>query len=100
MFGLGGIFVEMIKDIVSTLAPVSYPEALAMLSGLKAQKLFSGYRNIAPVNKEAFARLIVSFSMLFKNYPDIIEMDINPLIASGDKIYSVDARIITDKKIN
>lgn len=98
--GLGGIFVELVKDIVSTLAPVSYPEALAMLSGLKAQKLFSGYRNMEPVNKEAFARLIASFSMLFKNYPDIVEMDINPLIASGDKIYAVDARIITDKKIN
>jgi acetate---CoA ligase (ADP-forming) len=98
--GLGGIFVELVRDIVSTLAPVSYQEALAILSGLKAQKLFSGYRNMAPVSKEAFARLIVSFSMLFKDYPDIVEMDINPLIASGDGIYSVDARIITDKEIN
>lgn len=95
--GMGGIFIELVKDIASTLAPVSFDEAIHMISELKAQKLFDGYRNLPPVNKEAFAQQIVLFSNLFKTYPDIIEIDINPLIASGDKIYSVDARIITDR---
>ncbi len=95
--GMGGIFVELIRDIASTLAPVSFDEAMHMITELKAQKLFEGYRNLPPVNKEAFATLLVSFSNMFMYYPDIIEIDINPLIASGEKIYTVDARIITDK---
>jgi acetyltransferase len=95
--GVGGIFIELVKDIASTLAPVSFDEAMQLLSELKAKKIFYGYRNLAPVNKEAFAQQIVLFSTLFKKYQDIIEIDINPLIASGDNIFSVDARIITDK---
>jgi acetyltransferase len=95
--GIGGVFIELVKDIASTLAPVSFEEAMELLTKLKAQKLFEGYRNLPPVNKEAFARQVVIFSNIFKKYPDIIEIDINPLIASGENILSVDARIITDE---
>jgi len=94
--GLGGIFIELVKESVSTLAPVSYPEALQLLSTLKAQQIFAGFRNRAAVDKNAFARLLVTFSHIFLKYPDIAEIDLNPLIASGKRIIAVDARIIVD----
>lgn len=92
--GVGGIFIELVKDIASMLAPVNLNEAKNMLSQLKAQKLFKGFRNMPPIDKDRFAHIIVAFSNMFKLYPDIAEIDLNPLIAAGDKIIAVDARII------
>jgi acyl-CoA synthetase (NDP forming) len=93
--GLGGIFVELIGDVSSCLAPVNIDEARKMLSSLKAQKIFKGFRNLPAVDFEAFAQLIVTFSKIFERYPDIDEIDLNPLIANGSTIVAVDARIIT-----
>ena len=95
--GPGGIFVELLNDRVSALAPLTLSEARQLLDGVKTQQLFRGFRNYAPVNKEAFARLLTDFSQLFSRYPDISEIDLNPLIASGDKILVVDARMITER---
>ncbi len=95
--GLGGIFVELLHDRISTLAPVSYEEALYLLNNLKTQQLFSGFRNQAPISKDSFARLLVNFSGIFIQHPEIAEIDLNPLIANGEKITVVDARIITDE---
>lgn len=92
--GVGGIFIELVKDISSMLAPVNLDEAKHMLSQLKAQKLFEGFRNLPAIDKDRFAQVIVAFSNMFKLYPDIAEIDLNPLIACGDKIIAVDARII------
>ncbi|MBN1952473.1 MAG: acetate--CoA ligase family protein, partial [Bacteroidales bacterium] len=94
--GPGGILVELLDDRVSSLAPVKPEEAKAMLMKLKARKLFLGFRNLPPVDIDAFAKLIADFSSLFARYPDIMEIDLNPLIASESRICVVDARIITD----
>ncbi|QQS50320.1 MAG: acetate--CoA ligase family protein [Bacteroidota bacterium] len=92
--GSGGIFLELLRDVVSFLAPVSFDEAYDLLGELKSFKLFEGYRNMPPVNREAFAQVISAFSRMFEKYQDIKEIDLNPLIASGDQIVAVDARII------
>lgn len=94
--GLGGIFVELLQDRVSTLAPVSFEEAQYLLSHLKTQQLFSGFRNQPAVDRDAFARILMNFSHIFSQYPNITEIDLNPLIAKGDKILVVDARIISE----
>ncbi len=92
--GSGGIFLELLRDVVSTLAPVSPNEAFDLLDNLKSFKLFEGFRNMPPVSREAFAQVISAFSEMFKKYPDIKEIDLNPLIANGEQIVAVDARII------
>ncbi len=93
MAGLGGIFVEVLKDVNSALAPVSMEEALWMLDNLKGKKLLEGVRGSAGVDKQQFAKIIVKTGQLVTVAPEIAEMDINPLLASGEKIYAVDARI-------
>lgn len=93
-FGIGGIFVEVIKDIVSTLAPVSNIEAEELIKQLKAQSLLKGYRNQKAINIKLLAQIISRFSKIFEVYPDISEIDLNPLMANGNKIVTVDARII------
>lgn len=94
--GLGGIFIELLNDRVSSLAPLSLSEAEQMLTQLKAQQIFEGFRNLPPVNRKAFAHLLVTFSKLFLRYPDIAEIDLNPLISNGDRMTMVDARIIVE----
>lgn len=92
--GVGGILIELLRDVQARLAPVNMSEAHDMIKSLKAQKLFSGFRNLTPISQTAFAQLICTFSQVFKQYPDIREIDLNPLIANGDNIIAVDARII------
>jgi acyl-CoA synthetase (NDP forming) len=94
--GLGGIFVELLADVASCLAPINFDEARQMLKSLKAQKIFKGFRNLPAVDFNVFAQTIVTFSKIFELYPDIDEIDLNPLIANGKSIVAVDARIITD----
>lgn len=96
--GVGGVFIELVKDISSALAPVNVSEARYLIEQLKAQKLFSGYRNMPAINRDSLAQIIVSFSELFNRYPDIAEIDLNPLIAVGNQIVAVDARIISKEK--
>ncbi|MBN1117321.1 MAG: acetate--CoA ligase family protein [Bacteroidales bacterium] len=96
--GIGGVFVELMKDFVSSLAPVNVEEAKYLLSKLKAKKVFEGFRNMEAVDLDTFAQLFASFSTIFEKYPDITEIDLNPLIAKGDKIIAVDARIIVEAK--
>ncbi len=98
--GLGGIFVELVKDVASTLAPVSEQEALEMIESLKGQALFTGFRNQQPIDKKVFARIVQTFSKLFEKFPDIKEVDINPLKAKGTEMRIVDARMIVDIKNN
>ena len=93
MCGAGGVLIEVLKDYTVALAPVSKSTALAMIQRLKSYPLFKGVRNIPAINEDAFADIIVALSDLVDNYPQIEELDINPLKASGDKIIAVDARI-------
>lgn len=94
--GLGGIFVELVKDVASTLAPVSATEALELIDSLKGKAIFDGFRNQHAVDKMEFANMVHVFSKLFEKYPDIREIDINPLKAQGAKMFIVDARMIVD----
>lgn len=91
--GLGGIFVEVLKDVQSALAPVSQEEALDMISRLKGKKILDGVRGQKGINMKTYAEIITRVSALVMAAPEIAEMDINPLLGSGDKIIAVDARI-------
>ena len=91
--GLGGIFVEVLKDVSAALAPCSVQEALRMIRSLRGYKIIQGIRGQAPVNEAAFAETIVRLSHLCRAAPEIAELDLNPLLAAGDKVVAVDARI-------
>ncbi len=91
--GIGGIFIEVLKDVKSTLTPISLHEAKHMISGLRGKKLLEGVRGMPGINTNLFAEIIVKVSALLTAAPEIIEMDLNPLLGRGDDIVAVDARI-------
>ena len=93
MFGLGGIYVEIMKDVVFNLTPVSSGEAREMLSSIKGKALLEGVRGQKGVDQEKLIEIIQRLSQLLTDLPDIQEMDLNPLMAFEDKVYVVDARI-------
>ena len=95
--GIGGIFVEVFKDVTSGLAPLSREEALSMIRNLKAYPIIKGFRGHPGVNREKFAEIIVRLSSMLRFATEIKEMDINPLMGSGNKIVAVDARITIEK---
>ncbi len=96
MFGLGGIYVEVLKDVVFKIAPVTDVEAREMLSSIKATRLLDGVRGEKGINKEKVIDIIQRISKLVTDFPMITEMDMNPIIAINDKVYVVDARIKID----
>lgn len=91
--GLGGIFIEVLKDVQSTLAPVSPAEATNMIRNLKSYKIIEGIRGQEGVNLPAFVDAIVRLSALCMVAPEITEMDINPLLGNSKGVIAVDARI-------
>jgi len=91
-FGLGGVFVEAFRDISYGLAPVSIEEALSMISNTKAAKLLEGVRGQRPTDLGRLADMIMRASFLATEQP-IVEMDLNPVIASADDCVAADARI-------
>jgi acetyltransferase len=93
MCGMGGIFIEVLKDVSVGLAPICKDEALEMLKSLKCYKMLEGVRGQKGINIDQFADVIVSLSDLVSKYPEITEMDINPLLANENHITAVDARI-------
>jgi len=95
--GLGGIFIEVLKDISATLVPVSKDEATAMIKSLKGYKIFKGIRGKPGVNEEIFSEIILRLSMLVETAPEIIELDLNPLLGLPDRVVAVDARICLNK---
>ena len=95
--GLGGIFVEVLKDVQSGLAPLSYAEAYSMIHSLRGYKILKGTRGQKGINENKFAEIIVRLSTLLRFATEIKEMDINPLLADGDDIVAVDARILVEK---
>ena len=97
MAGMGGIFVEVLKDVSVGLAPITEYEALEMINNLKSSKIFEGIRNQDPINKKLFSEFIIRLSLITTIAPQIFEMDINPLLANKDKIIAVDARIRIEK---
>ncbi len=93
MFGLGGIYVEVLKDVIFKLSPVTELEAEEMLSSIKASKLLDGVRGQSGVNKKSIIEIIQRISQLVNDFPQIKEMDLNPIMAFEDKTIVVDARI-------
>ncbi len=91
--GLGGIFVEVLKDVASGLAPLCKEEALSMIRSLRGYKIIKGTRGRDGVDEEQFAEIITRLSTLLRFATEIKEMDINPLLATKNGIVAVDARI-------
>ena len=94
--GLGGIFVEVLRDVSSGLAPLSYEEAFSMIHSLRGYKILQGTRGQKGINERKYAEIIVRLSTLLRFATEIKEMDINPLLADGDDIIAVDARILIE----
>jgi acetyltransferase len=95
--GLGGIFVEVLGDISSGLAPLTFSEARSMIRSLKSYKIIRGTRGKAGINEPKFAEIIVRLSSLLRFATEIKEIDLNPLIGSTSNITVVDARIRVEK---
>ncbi len=95
--GLGGIFVEIFKDVASGLAPLVTDEALSMIRSLRGYKVFQGARGQKSIDEHQFAEIIVRLSSLLRFATEIKEMDINPLLATDRGIIAVDARIRIEK---
>jgi acetate---CoA ligase (ADP-forming) len=96
--GIGGIFVEVFKDVTSGLAPLTMCEAAAMIKNLRAYRIIKGYRGKNGVKERKFAEIMVRLSTLLRFAVEIKELDINPLLGDGDKLIAVDARIRIEKK--
>lgn len=93
MFGLGGIYIEVLKDVVFKLSPVTRVEANEMLTAIKAAKLLDGVRGDSPIDKNSVIDMILRISQLANDFPMIKEMDLNPVMAFEEGAYAVDARI-------
>ena len=91
--GLGGIFVEVLKDVSSGLAPLSYAEAYSMIHSLRGYKILKGTRGQKGINEQKYAEIIVRLSTLLRFATEIKEMDLNPLLADEKNVVVVDARI-------
>jgi acetyl coenzyme A synthetase (ADP forming)-like protein len=96
MFGLGGVFVETLQDTTFRLAPTTRTEALQMLDDVRGAAVLRGVRGLPAAHREALAALIVNVSQLAADFPEISEIDLNPVIASADGAIAVDARFVVD----
>jgi acetyl coenzyme A synthetase (ADP forming)-like protein len=95
-FGLGGVLVEVLKDITFRLAPATTEDALSMLDGIKAAEMLRGVRGSDPVDRDSLADMIVRVSQLISDFPEISEMDLNPVFATKDAAIAADVRIVVD----
>jgi len=96
MFGLGGIFVEILKDVNFRVAPITTEDAREMITQLKAYPLLKGYRNTPPVDIDALVEILCRTSRLVMDNPEIKELDLNPVMAYSNGAKVVDARIILE----
>jgi acetyl coenzyme A synthetase (ADP forming)-like protein len=95
-FGLGGVLVEVMKDITFRLAPATREDALSMLDGIQAAEMLKGVRGSEPVSRDALASLIHAVSVLVSDFPEIAEMDLNPVFATPKGATAADVRIVCD----
>ena len=96
--GLGGIFVEVLKDVQSGLAPLGPDEALSMIRSLQGYKMIAGTRGKEGVDEHIFAEILARISALVTAAPEIAEMDLNPLLGTAKQVTAVDARIRIEKR--
>src|SRR5438874_3607427 len=95
-FGLGGILVEVLKDITFRLAPATREDALSMLDGIAAAEILKGVRGTDPVDRQALAGMIENVSQLVADFPQIAELDLNPVFPSQAGATAADVRIVVD----
>src|SRR6202042_3891047 len=93
-FGMGGILVEVLKDITFRLAPASEEDALSMLDGIAAAEILRGVRGAKPVDRAALSSMIERVSALVADFPEISEMDLNPVFATDHGATAADVRIV------
>jgi len=98
LFGLGGIFVEVLEDTTVRVAPVSEPEAEAMIDEIDSAPLLRGARGRDPVDEAGVVETIQRLSQLVTDFPAILELDINPLVATPDGVSAVDVRLTIDQE--
>ena len=95
-FGLGGVLVEVLKDVTFRLAPATNDDALSMLDGIQAAEMLHGVRGGDPANREALADIIVKVSQLVSDFPEMVELDLNPVFATKKDAIAADVRIVVD----
>ena len=95
-FGLGGVLVEILKDVTFRLAPATKDDALSMLDGIQAHDMLKGVRGGDPVSRDALADIIVKVSQLVSDFPEIVELDLNPVFATKQDATAADVRIVVD----
>ena len=96
MFGLGGVFVEILKDVTFRVAPITQEDARKMVTTIKAYPLLKGYRNTPAIDVDAIINILVNTSRLVIDNPQIKELDLNPVLAYEKGAKTVDARIILE----
>lgn len=96
MFGLGGVFVEVLKDVTFRIAPINEDEAREMISEVKAYPLLKGYRNQPPADIDAIVRILMNASRLVTEHEEIRELDLNPIMVYEKGAKTVDARMILE----
>jgi acyl-CoA synthetase (NDP forming) len=96
MFGLGGVFVEILKDVTFRIAPITREDAQEMVTTIKAYPLLKGYRNTPPTDVDAIIDILLNTSRLVMDNPQIKELDLNPIMAYEKGAKTVDARIILE----
>lgn len=94
MFGLGGIFTEVLKDVTFRVAPIEKRDALEMMDEIKAKKLLDEFRGKPAVNREVLADTLINLGRIGIEIDEVAEIDINPLIIDGDKPVAVDALVV------
>jgi acetyltransferase len=95
--GLGGIFIEVLKDVSAGLSPLSEEEAMHMIRHLKSYKIIQGVRGQKGISESAFAEVMLRLSALLQAAPEIRELDFNPLLGTAEKVVVVDNRIRIEK---
>jgi acyl-CoA synthetase (NDP forming) len=96
MFGLGGIFVEILKDVTFRIAPITEEEAREMITEVKAYPLLKGYRNMPPADIDSIITILLNTSRLVNQHQEIKELDLNPIMVYEKGAKTVDARIILE----
>ncbi len=96
LFGLGGVFVEVLEDTTVRIAPVSEPEASEMLDHIDSAPLLRGARGREPIDEAGIVETIQRLSQLVTDFPAIVELDINPLVATPDGVVAIDLRLTVD----
>jgi acetyltransferase len=97
LFGLGGIFIEVLKDVQAGLVPLNPDEAKAMIHDLKSYKIIQGVRGQKGIPEDKLVDIILRLSALLEAAPEISELDLNPLLGTAEKVVAVDARIRIDR---